>query len=81
MAADERAAEPRISHKAVTTLCLPYSASGFNHEAHDRWVDKGNCPVVRWTKAWCGRKAGHVGRHGSPVARPDGTRGFEEWDD
>lgn len=59
---------------AVTADGREYSAPGFNHEAHDRWVLAGNCPVVSETKAWCDKKAGHypAGEHWSPLALPPG---------
>jgi hypothetical protein len=57
---------------AVTTDGRPYAAPGFDHEAHDRWVLEGNCPVASVSKAWCGKKAGHAGRHGSPLLTAPG---------
>jgi hypothetical protein len=57
---------------AVTSDGRRYAAPGFNHEAHDRWVLAGNCPVISVAKSWCDKKAGHDGRHGSPLVLPPG---------
>jgi len=71
---------------AVTTGGDPYAAPGFNHEAHDRWVLAGNCPVVSITKSWCDKKAGHAPPHWSPLLTPPVNaadsphKRYVEWD-
>lgn len=33
---------------------------------HDKHVSDGYCPVISKHKEWCGKTAGHPGKHGSP---------------
>jgi hypothetical protein len=67
---------------AVTPDGREYSASGFDHVKHDRWVRAGHCPVVSISKMWCGRASGHQGRHGSPRVPAPGTEGpqYADWE-
>ena len=64
-------------HLAIDAAGNPYTATGFDHVAHDQWVRDGFCPVVSVTRAYCGKRPGHGGRHGSPVQKP---AGYQEWD-
>ena len=60
-----------------------FTAPGFNHEAHDRWVRVGHCPVVSAAKSWCSKKDGHAEPlHGSPNIPAPGREGpyYVEWD-
>jgi hypothetical protein len=68
------------SHLAVDAWGDPYEIQGFDHGAHDRWVADGFCPVVSVNKAYCGKRPGHSGMHGSPWLRPDGDVTWLEWD-
>ncbi len=72
---------------AVTVHGLPFTAAGFDHDAHARHVAAGYCPVVQSTKAWCILRAGHHVRgndlwldHASALITP-GTRrpGVKSW--
>jgi hypothetical protein len=71
-------------HSAVNAAGDPYDAPGFDYAAHDRWVADGFCPVVSETRAYCGKRPGHSGQHGSPAQKPSAAQGFDtvwlEWD-
>ena len=71
-------------HLAVDALGNPYAVPGFDYADHDRWVRDGFCPVVSVCQAYCGKRPGHSGRHGSPVQDPAAAAGYDtvwaEWD-
>jgi hypothetical protein len=72
-------------HRAVDARGDPYEIQGFDHDVHDRWVAEGFCPVVSVSKAYCGKRPGHGGKHGSAVMRicePPGTSDtiWVEWE-
>ena len=48
---------------------------------HEVWVKHGWCPVIRRTKAWCSRRAGHEGQHMSPLIHPNHRITQEFWGD
>jgi hypothetical protein len=68
-----------MAHLAVDVRGEQYTAPGFDHGAHDQWVRDGFCPVVSAGKAWCGKRPGHSGLHGSPRHGPDGDISWVEW--
>jgi hypothetical protein len=69
-------------HLAADAQGNPYTAPGFDHVAHDRWVRDGFCPVVSVSRAYCGKRPGHSGNHGSAIVRSadTGDVGWLEWD-
>lgn len=72
-------------HLAVDALGNPYAVPGFDYADHDRWVRDGFCPVVSVCQAYCGKRPGHSGQHGSAVMRvcePPGASDtiWTEWD-
>jgi hypothetical protein len=69
-----------VNHLAVDVRGEPYEALGFDYAAHNRWVADGFCPVVSQTRAYCGKRPGHSGLHGSPRQEPDGDVTWTEWD-
>ena len=68
------------AHLAVDAHGEPYQAPGFDYAAHDRWVRDGFCAVVSVTRAYCGKRPGHSGWHGSPLWLPDDSEHWQEWD-
>lgn len=49
---------------------------------HDAYVEKGWCPSIYTSKAWCNLNAGHTGKHRALRVLPDGRFVLGvEWDE
>jgi hypothetical protein len=81
MAAETPRRQPN-GHYAIDYLGHQYQPAGnFDFAAHDNWVKQGHCPVVSWTKAWCGNKPhGPAVRHGSPAVPGADGKHWQQWD-
>ena len=67
---------------ARTTYGTAFAAPGFDHQAHDRWVRAGHCPVVSVGRNWCYLPAGHSGKtHASPRQDPPPDFARPHWSD
>lgn len=46
---------------------------GFDNTKHDKYVEKGYCHAVHWSKAYCHKLKGHEGLHEGIYLLEDGS--------